>query len=129
MAKHAFDNSGQAVEVCAIHPPVHPGQVLREEFMLPLGLTAYGIAKACRITRSKVERIVREDLGISGDTAVRLSRYFGTSAQFWANLQATYEVQKATREIGETLGEIEPLRQRESPSTGRSAGVQPRAHG
>ena len=112
MAEHMSEKSGPAVEGNAIHPPVHPGEVLREEFMVPLGLTAYGIAKACRITRSKVERIVREDLGISGDTAVRLSRYFGTSAQFWANLQATYEVQKATREIGETLGEIEPFRER-----------------
>ncbi|MET0745922.1 MAG: HigA family addiction module antitoxin [Microvirga sp.] len=112
MAQHVSEKSGKAAEVCEIHPPVHPGEVLREEFMVPLGLTAYGIAKACRITRSKVERIVREDLGISGDTAVSLSRYFGTSPQFWANLQATYDVQNAIRVIGETLGEIEPLRAR-----------------
>jgi addiction module HigA family antidote len=88
--------------------PVHPGEVLREEFLEPMRLTPYAVAKACHIPRSKLERIVREKLGISGDTAVRLGHFFGTSAQFWMNLQAAYEVQKARREIGDALAEIEP---------------------
>jgi len=95
----------------ASHPPVHPGEILREEFMAPEGLTAYAIAKACKIPRSKVERIVREDLGISGDTAVRLGRFFGNSPQFWMNLQATYEVMKASQELGDAVNEIEPYKQ------------------
>jgi len=99
------------VEIVATHPPVHPGEILREEFMEPMGLTAYAISKACKIPRSKLERIAREDLGISGDTAVRLGRFFGNSAQFWMNLQATYEVLKAGQEIGDALNEIEPFKQ------------------
>lgn len=101
---------GQApVEIVATHPPVHPGAILREEFMEPMGLTAYAIAKACHVPRSKIERIAREDLGISGDTAVRLGRFFGTSDQFWMNLQATYEVLRARQEIGDAVSEIEPV--------------------
>lgn len=96
------------VEIVATHPPVHPGEILREEFMEPMGLTAYAIAKACKIPRSKLERIAREDLGISGDTAVRLGRFFGNSPQFWMNLQATYEVLKASQELGDAVNEIKP---------------------
>ena len=98
------------IEIVAQHPPVHPGTVLREEFMEELGLAAYAIAKACRIPRSKIERIVRGELGISGDTAVRLGRYFGTSDRFWMNLQSTYEVMKARQAIGSALDEVEPLK-------------------
>ena len=77
--------------------------------MEPMGLTAYAIAKACKVPRSKIERIARADLGISGDTAVRLGRLFGTSDLFWMNLQATYEVLKARQEIGDAVQEIEPF--------------------
>ena len=98
------------IEIAAQHPPVHPGTILRQEFMEELGLTAYAIAKACRIPRSKLERIVRGELGISGDTAVRLGRYFGTSDRFWMNLQSTYEVMKARQVIGSALDEVEPLK-------------------
>ncbi len=97
------------LEIVRVHSPVHPGAILREEFIEPLGITAYAIAKACKMNRSKLERIVREELGISGDTAVRLGRYFGTSDQFWMNLQATYEVLKARQEIGSVATEIQPL--------------------
>jgi addiction module HigA family antidote len=97
------------LEIVRVHPPVHPGAILREEFMEPLGVTAYAVAKACHMNRSKLERIAREELGISGDTAVRLGRYFGTSDQFWMNLQATYEVLKARQEIGAEAAEIQPL--------------------
>jgi addiction module HigA family antidote len=99
-----------ALEILAQHPPVHPGTILRQEFMDELGLTAYAIAKACKMPRSKLERIARGELGISGDTAVRLGRYFGTSDRFWMNLQGTYEVMKARQAIGDSLDTIEPLR-------------------
>jgi addiction module HigA family antidote len=94
----------------AEHPPLHPGTILHDEFMAELGLTAYSIAKACKMPRSKLERIVRGELGISGDTAVRLGRFFGTSDRFWMNLQATFEVMKARQAIGERVNEIVPLR-------------------
>jgi addiction module HigA family antidote len=96
-------------EIVAQHPPVHPGRILRREFLDELGLTPYAVAKACHMPRSKLERIVRGELGISGDTAVRLGRYFGTSDRFWMNLQATYEVMKAREAIGDAINEVEPL--------------------
>lgn len=86
---------------------LHPGEVLREEFMEPMGITAYALAKACHIERPRLERIVREQQGISADTALRLSRYFGTTPEFWMNLQAKYELEEAREEIGDDLDEIE----------------------
>ncbi len=87
--------------------PLHPGEVLREEFMEPLGITAYALAKACQIERPRLERIVREQQGITADTALRLSKYFGTTPEFWMNLQSRYELEEAREEIGEDLEEIE----------------------
>lgn len=87
--------------------PLHPGEVLREEFMEPLGLTAYAIAKACQIERPRIERVAREQCGISADTALRLGKYFGTTAEFWMNLQNRYELESALVEIGNDLEEIE----------------------
>lgn len=86
--------------------PLHPGEVLREEFMVPLGITAYALAKACQIERPRLERIVRELQGISADTALRLSKYFGTTPEFWMNLQVRYELEEARDEIGSDLEEI-----------------------
>jgi addiction module HigA family antidote len=68
-------------------PPMHPGEYLREEFLLPLGLSAGKVAKGCGVPRIRIERISREELGITGDTAVRLAKFFGTSPEFWMNLQ------------------------------------------
>lgn len=91
-------------------PPMHPGEMLREEFLAPLGLTPYAVAKACGVPRTRIERIVREELGISADTALRLARLFGTSAEFWRNLQTRYDVLTAERLIGKELKQIEPLK-------------------
>jgi addiction module HigA family antidote len=88
--------------------PLHPGEVLREEFMEPLGITAYALAKACQIERPRLERIVREQQGVTADTALRLSKYFGTTPEFWMNLQTRYELEDARAEIGDDLEEIEP---------------------
>lgn len=90
-------------------PPLHPGEVLREEFLVPYGLTAGKVAKACGVPRTRIERIVNEEKGISGDTALRLARLFRTSPEFWMNLQALYEVQMARQAIGKKLDDIEPL--------------------
>lgn len=86
--------------------PLHPGEVLREEFMEPLGITAYALAKACQIERPRLERIAREQQGITADTALRLGKYFDTTPEFWMNLQARYELESAKAEIGTDLDEI-----------------------
>lgn len=80
---------------------VHPGEILREDFMVPLGLNATELAKHLRISLPRVNDIIRERRGITADTAMRLSRYFGTSADVWMGLQTEYElkVAKANREI------------------------------
>ena len=90
-------------------PPLHPGEVLREEYLIPLGLSAGRLAKACGVPRTRIERIMREELGISGDTALRLARIFETTPQFWMNLQARYEVEKAKREAGPEIDAIRPI--------------------
>jgi addiction module HigA family antidote len=90
--------------------PLHPGEVLREEFMQPLGLTAYALAKACQVPRTRIERIAREEVGITADTAIRLARYFGTTPQLWMNLQADYDLRSAQAAIGNALEGI-PERQ------------------
>lgn len=96
-------------EIVATLPPLHPGEVLREEFMAPHKLTAYAVAKACHIPRTRIERIVREELGISGDTALRLGRFFGIDPRFWLNLQTRYEIETAKLAVGSELDGIEPL--------------------
>ncbi len=71
---------------------VHPGEILREEFLKPMGMSAYELAKRLRVPAPRVNDIVLERRGISVDTAVRLSRFFGTTEQFWLNLQGAYEI-------------------------------------
>ena len=89
--------------------PLHPGEVLREEFLLPLNLSAGAIAKACRVPRTRIERLTREEVGVSGDTAVRLAKFLGTSPEFWLNLQLRFEADVATRAASEDLAAIKPL--------------------
>lgn len=80
------------MEIVETLPPMHPGEVLREEFLEPLGLSAGRVAKACGVPRTRIERIASEEIGITGDTAARLARFFGTTAEFWLNLQVRYEL-------------------------------------
>lgn len=75
--------------------PVHPGEILREDFLRPAGLTANALAKALHVPAPRVNDIVRERRGISADTAMRLARYFGGDARSWLNLQAIYELRVA----------------------------------
>jgi addiction module HigA family antidote len=76
-------------------PPIHPGEILREEFMRPRGLSQNGLARALSVPPRRVNEIVLEKRGISADTALRLARYFGTSAEMWAGLQADYDLRLA----------------------------------
>lgn len=89
-------------------PPMHPGEVLREEFMDPMGLSPYALANRCDIPRTRIERIIKETVGITADTALRLAKFFGTTPEFWLNLQARFEIEKTRREIASALDDIEP---------------------
>ena len=89
--------------------PIHPGEVLREEFLAPLGLSAHALSLALRIPAPRVNDIVRERRSVTPDTALRLARHFGTTAQFWMNLQASYDLKIAVREAGARIEkEVEP---------------------
>ena len=76
-------------------PPVHPGDVLREEFLLPMKLTPYALAQACGVPRTRIERLAREETPVTADTALRLARYFGTTPEFWMNLQTACDLYDA----------------------------------
>ena len=90
-------------------PPLHPGEVLREEFMVPLGLSSYALAKACNVPRTRIERVAAEAIGISGDTAIRLGRVFDTTPEFWMNLQQRYEIERAAIALGAAVETIKRL--------------------
>jgi addiction module HigA family antidote len=79
-------------------PPIHPGEILREEFMLPRGLSQNALARALNVPPRRVNEIVLEKRGITADTALRLARFFGTSAEMWAGLQTEYDLRVARRE-------------------------------
>ncbi len=86
-------------------PPVHPGEVLLEEFLLPLGISQYRLAKDTGVPPRRINEIVHGKRAITADTALRLSRYFGTSEPFWLNLQAHYDLEIAKDRLGKTLEE------------------------
>jgi addiction module HigA family antidote len=81
-----------------IYPPVHPGKILREEYMEPLGLTAYSLAKTLRTSRARIERLSRAQVPVTVDTALRLGRFFRTTPDFWMNLQTTYDLTVAEKD-------------------------------
>jgi len=89
--------------------PIHPGEVLREEFMEPLELSANALAIALRVPAPRINDIVRERRGITPDTALRLARYFGTTPQFWLNLQVSYDLKITQRDAGSRIAqEVSP---------------------
>lgn len=90
-------------------PPIHPGEVLREEFMVPLALSSNAVARAIDVAPSRVNDIVRERRGITADTALRFARLFNTSHHFWMNLQANYDLQCAEDAAGKTIAAIKPV--------------------
>jgi antitoxin HigA-1 len=82
----------------ALMPALHPGEMLREEFMKPLGLSANALAIALRVPVTRISEIVRERRGITADTALRLARYFNMTAEFWMRLQMDYDLESASAE-------------------------------
>ncbi|BAE49464.1 HigA family addiction module antitoxin [Paramagnetospirillum magneticum] len=81
----------------------HPGEILREEFMAPLGLSANALATALRVPATRIGEIIKEHRSITADTALRLARYFGTTPQFWLNLQSAHDLSKVEAEAGDKI--------------------------
>ena len=84
-------------------PPVHPGEILFHEFMEPLGLTQYAVAKAIDVTPIRVSQIVRGQRSVTADTALRLSRYFGTRPGWWLDLQSHYDLERAADQLEDRI--------------------------
>lgn len=90
-----------------VQQPVHPGEVLLHDFLTPLGLTQYRLAKGTDVPRRRINEIVLGLRGISADTALRLARFFGTSEQFWLNLQNRYDLERERDRLGDRLNDVE----------------------
>lgn len=91
-------------------PPVHPGEILREEYLVPLAMSASRLATALGIPTNRITEILNERRAISADTALRLARALGTSPDFWLNLQKRFELRTAEIELGAKLKAIKPIR-------------------
>jgi antitoxin HigA-1 len=89
--------------VVRVAPMVHPGEILREEFMKPMGLSINQVARDLYVPVTRVSEIVNERRGVSAETAIRLGRYFGTSPELWLNLQSNFDLQKALRSVGPAI--------------------------
>jgi addiction module HigA family antidote len=87
---------------------VHPGEILADEFLSPLGMSARALAAAIEVTPARVSAIIAGRRGITADTALRLGRYFDTTAQVWLNLQTNYDLEIASRELAESIAHIRP---------------------
>jgi addiction module HigA family antidote len=91
-------------------PPTHPGEVLSEEFLTPMGLSQSALARRIRVAPRRINEIVNAKRGISADTALRLSAFFGNSAEFWLGLQADYDLETALDEHGDTIRrDVQPM--------------------
>ena len=87
------------------YPPIHPGEILLEEFLKPMGISQYKLAQDVGGPAMRINRIVREESCISADTALRLARYFGMSVEFWMGIQSHYEIEKAKMDLADRLEE------------------------
>ena len=91
-------------------PPIHPGEILREDFMTPLGISMNRLALNLRVPVTRIAEIVHERRGVTPDTALRLGRYFNTSARFWMNAQSSYDLEVAQDELQRTIErDVRPL--------------------
>jgi len=90
-------------------PNIHPGEVLLEEFLLPMGISQYRLAKDLKIPQTRVSEIVKKNRRITADTALRLSKYFGTSAKFWLGLQDDYDLEEYQNKLAQVLKDIPEL--------------------
>jgi addiction module HigA family antidote len=91
-------------------PPLHPGEVLRKEFLRPMNLSPYAVARAVGVPRTRIERLANEQTAVTADTALRLAKYFGTSPAFWMGMQAQYDLERAEDELGAGLRKITSVR-------------------
>jgi addiction module HigA family antidote len=88
---------------------IHPGEILLEEFLIPLEITAYRLAKETYIPQTRISEIIKGNRRITADTALRFSKYFGTSAKFWLGLQDDYDLEEETRNKENELNNIKPI--------------------
>jgi len=88
---------------------VHPGEILQEEFLIPMEISAYKLSKSIGVQQTRISLIVKGERGITADTAMRLSKYFGTTPEFWMNLQREYDLRKVKTEIKEIIDNIVPV--------------------
>lgn len=90
-----------------VQEPIHPGEVLLEDFLNPIGLTQYRLAKGTGVPRRRINEIVHGLRGVTADTALRLARFFGTSEQFWLSLQNRYDLERERDRLGDQLNDVE----------------------
>lgn len=88
---------------------IHPGEILEIEFLKPLGISAYRLSKSIGVQQTRISLILKGKRGISADTAIRFSKFFGTSPEFWMNLQREYDLRKVRTELKETIDFIVPV--------------------
>ena len=88
---------------------IHPGEILQEEFLFPMGISAYRLAKSIGVQQTRISLIIKGERGITADTAMRLSKYFGTTPEFWMNLQREHDLRKVKTEIKEIIDNIVPV--------------------
>jgi antitoxin HigA-1 len=84
-------------------PPIHPGEILLEEFLTPMGISQYRLSKDMNVPATRISKICSGKSGISVDTALRLARYFGTSVEFWTRIQSHYDIERARMKLGNRL--------------------------
>jgi len=90
--------------------PIHPGEILREEYLVPLGLSANALSIQLRVPAPRINEVVRERRGITTDTALRLARFFNTTAQYWLNLQTSFDLKQTEIQVGKKIEhEIHPM--------------------
>ncbi len=87
---------------------IHPGEILREEYLHELGITPYKLAQSLKVQRNRIERLVREETPVTADTAARLGKYFKTSTEFWLNMQSHYDAVVVENKLQDELPLIEP---------------------
>jgi addiction module HigA family antidote len=90
-------------------PPIHPGEILLEDFLLPMGITQYRLAKEIGVAQRRIGQIVAGNRAVTPDTGLRLSRYFGLNDGFWVGLQTDYDLEMARAALGEVLARIRPV--------------------
>jgi len=88
---------------------IHPGEILQEEFLIPMGISAYKLSKSIGVQQTRISLILKGERGITADTAMRFSKYFGTTPEFWMNLQREYDLRKVKSEISEIIEGIVPV--------------------